>query len=350
MRSTARIALTLIAAGAALGVAACGGGGSSPSTPRAAAQSPKSTVTAPPTAANRKAVGTASLTLVLPTILHGKSGAAVRARVPTKGATPKFIDPASGSVLDIWVDGTLVVPQLPITVAGTQGPIAIPLYSTDLNQISVFEYESDDTTLLAIGEFNLGGFTPGTSPAVNLSLYQNTTQLGIIDLPAEQFPSLVGGSYAQTPSCTPGNPPPAQFGVFPADANGNFIANAGSGGVQPVSLSSQSSDVGGSSTITAQILLPGFYQLVWDIGMCTGVTATFTVYNQANFIYSDANIATGTNAANYATGFNAGVNGTTNGPNQGIWNLIYGYALVPESVLDQASTGLVSGTVDITNS
>lgn len=350
MRSKARIALTLIAAAAALCVAACGGGGSSPSTPHAALQSPNSAVTAPPTVANRTAVGTATLTLVLPAILHAESGAALRARVTTKGATPEFIDPAIGSVLDIWVDGTRVVTHLPITVAGTQGPIAIPLYSTDLNQISVFEYKSDFTTLLAIGESNLGGFTPGTAPAVNLSLNQNTTHLGIIDLPAEQFPALVIGSYSDLQVCTPGNPPPAPFGVFPADANGNFIAVAGTGGVQPVSLSSQSSDVGGSSTITAQTLLPGFYQLVWDIGTCTGVTATFAVYNQANFIYADANNTNGTNAANYATGFNLGIGGTTNGPNQGIWNLIYGYAVVPAAVLNQASTGIVSGTVDIINS
>jgi hypothetical protein len=342
MRSTPRIALTLVAAGAALGLAACGGGGSSPSTPIAALQSPKSTATAPPTLAKRAAIGTATLTLVFPTILHNKSGSAVRAR----SKTPQFVDPTSGNTLDIWVDGTLVVDAFPIanTSSGVQVPMAIPLYSANTNQIAAFEYEGGNSTLLAIGESNLGTFVSGTTPGVSLSLYQNATQLGIVDLPAEANPQSLGGTYLGLPLCSNGSPPPAQFGVFPEDALGNVVPNAGTGGIQPVSLSMQTPD-SGTSSITAQILLPGFYQLAWD-GTCDGVTAQFSVYNAANFIYSDAGPGNFAQNQIYQNGFN---NGTTNGPNQGIWNLINEYFEVGEGVLDQASQGFIFGTVDIQN-
>jgi hypothetical protein len=349
-----RNGLFALSAVAALALAACGGGGSSAVQPSASAA--KAKATAPPSAAARTSVGSATLTLSLPLALSGKKGVAMRARAASK-RSPNFVDPVPNpnptagvypsNLLDIYVDGTLIPnidgqagPNHSVLVGGAsngQQTLSVPLYSTSLNDIVVIEWDYTDTYALAIDEDELGQFYAGNPVAASVTLDENVTGLGIVDVPGYSYPMApLNGNYWYL-GCNVNSS--AQFGIFGADALGDFVPLATYDGTSTPTVSF--SNYSGSSPVTPGTFGGSSYTITWDQYCDSSSQINATVSNPANTVYS--NVTDANNYQNYATAY---VGQYTYGPYQGIWNLFYEYenASVINAV-NQASTSSVSDFV-----
>jgi hypothetical protein len=350
---------------AALLLAGCGGGGTSPAQP-AAAPHP----TALP-AANRTAVGTATLVLKLPKVLTAKNGKTVAA----KGANARhaqYVDPnpapspssspvptAPTNLIDIYVDNTLV-PNID-TLAGAYGAsvevttvntdatqtIVLPLYSMSNNVIVAAEFDGTHTNLLAIGEANVGTFIAGSANNISLTMQMNAQTLGIVDQPAESAPTAMNtannGFGLFIFPCSYGST--AQVGVYTVDLNGSY------GGTGFATVTGASDYSGSSSLSPPQSAFPGLYTITFD-GSCDSIMLTGTSPNPAYAIYNDVQSTSSTNYT-YSQGLS---NTTTNGPNQGIWNLYNSYnptnSFSGQSFsqsLSEAANATATGQIDVSN-
>jgi hypothetical protein len=317
--------LAVAAASAAIALAACGGGGSSPA-PTAGA---KAAGTPAPAAASRAVVGRANVNLVLPHVVSGKSGMALRALPAKTARNPQYINPSpapsgnvyAGNVLNIYVDGSLIPnidgsdPDLQHSLVlvnpaadGTQA-VNLPLFSSTNNSVVVIEYDMNGSNLLAIGDNEVGGISVGQSLNISLTMQMNAVSIGIIDV-AQTAPALMQGGQYDAFAC----PNVGQrFGLFTADAEGVFVPVVGYGGTNAPTATVNHQ--GATSTFTADT--SGQYQIIWD-GSCDQFGVNATVANPAYSIYNDA---INVNFGGYQNGF---FNNFSSGPNQGIFNLYYG--------------------------
>jgi hypothetical protein len=335
MHRTSRVAAAALTA--AITLAACGGGaGSSPAQPAASATA---AATMPPAAVNRTQVGTATLSLAYPNVLHANTAQTVRANGASSGRHAQFIDPSpsplpSGggyayNVLDIYVDGTH---EVNLDASGTTHSITvnqtgngaqtvnIPLYSTDQNQIVAVEHDPSGNSVLAIGESDLGTFAAGQSQTLTLTMMMNATNIGVVDQ-ALTTPQIMAGAPG-TPYDIPGCSTPSIVGFYAADALGDFLPSAGAGtGTAPTvtgtSLASGTSTIGGSS-------VPGLSTLNFD-GSFDGVAVTATLTNPAYAIYNSLQSQYSYYYYDHYYGYSYSV------PYQGIWNLAYVYGGVSAS-------------------
>lgn len=353
--------LVLLGAAAALVMASCGGGGSG-STPTAltAPAAPGSgaapnSVSVPPASA-RKSYGTTQLTLKLPTVFVGKKGQAVVSRKAVKAVslhngktaslrTPAYVNPSSGNLIDIFVDGSLVynldgstpndsITVNPATPDGTQ-TVALPLFSNAANDVVVVEWDSQGppgNDMLAVGELYIGTFQAGVGAnPPPITLLMNLFGVGVLDLYTQNDPALLnGGSWlglgsGSENSCSVGigNATPlaeAQFGLYNADGLQMFVPVAGYGGTNTPTMTA-SSDNGGT-TRAGQTGIPGVYQVIWDTN-CDGVTVTATTSNPA-FAIEDTTFGSpgGSYGYYYCYYYNENCPG---GPYLGLWefNNIY---------------------------
>ena len=315
---------------------ACGGGGSgSPAAPKTVPQPAGSPA---PSAANRTAVGTAQLTLQLPASITAAATAAARTgaagSTARRGAT--YVNPTSGSWLDIYVDGTLA-PNLDgsagsndsLLVTNTSGDatqqnISLPLYSTTSNQIVAVEWNSAKTSLLAIGEVDHGPFPTGSTLPLTLTMQMNAKSIGLVSFPSLSSPAQMSGNYGAFPC-----PSPALsngFALFGADGSGTFVPVVGYSGTATPALTSVTPDAG--TTRIAQSTA-GSYLVSWDAS-CDGVTASASVPNPAYAIYNDVT----SNAGGYS-------NGNYKGPNYGIWQLWNNAQLIISNFANPTAIGSV---------
>lgn len=355
-------------------LAACGGGGTAPTTPSTAGNAPiAAKPTAPPASTIRKSVGSARYTLKLPNALQAR-GASVHARnaAAVAGRLPKYVNPGVGNnvglnILDVYVDNTLIAntdgnfPNNDHTtlVQNNSGDGTlngtIPLYSTTNNTIVAVEWDPSDTDILAIGEYNAGAISPGTTTNVSLTMQMQAYYVGIVDLPNLDDPEiLLGQNYYASYSGTPNNanddpqficyyPPSSNaFALYTADAELTLVPIAGYGGTSTPTITSSPPT---SQSHIAQSPL-GTYFVAFD-GNCTSVPISATAPNPAYALYAD--IAAQypfvgydpNNSQNHAyyDGYN---NGAVNGPYQGIWNLWWIGPL--SSQLNQLSNSLAGPT------
>jgi hypothetical protein len=217
-------------------LAACGGGGG--------LSAPKAAATAPAAAGvNRTAIGTASLTLRFPPGYHT---AAARARTNASTARrPAYVNPSAGSLLDIYVSGSLITnldgrtPNHSVTVAptsdGTQTIANIPLFSTT-SDIAVIEWDPTDTSILAVGENPSLAIAPGTATAVTLTMQMNATGFAIGLAPG----SSSATAFSSQPYVVGAPGSPALVYIAPTDALGGYSSATGYGGV-PTSITVTSS-------------------------------------------------------------------------------------------------------------
>jgi hypothetical protein len=357
---------------AALLLAGCGGGGdgTSPAPAKPAAPNPSA---AP--AANRTAVGTATLVLKLPQVLRAKNGKTVTAKA-ANGRHAQFVDPApaptaSGvptaptNLIDIYVDNTLVPnidgnagaygASVEVTTANADGTqtIVLPIYSTSNNVIVAAEYDGTHNNLLAIGESNLGTFTAGTTNNISLTMQMNAQTLGIVDQPDELAPTAMNtannGFGLTIFPCAALQGSIVQVGVYTVDFNGSFVPVGGYGGTGFVSVTGVSS--GATSVSAPQSAFPGLYTISFD-GSCAIITLTGSSPNPANAIYSDVQ-STSPTFNNYDQGY---LNNFTNGQNQGIFNL-YNFYNPTNSFshhnfnhdLSEAANATATGQIDVSN-
>jgi len=329
--------ISWVAAGAiatALALTGCGGGGGGTTPASSGGSASKTVVKQPlPPAAGRTSVGSAHLTLVLPQIVHATSGQAVRALLPPASSKRHglFVDPSpapgvgpcQANVLDIYVDGSLE-PALDngeeapdswcvvSTPDGTQN-VNIPLYSTALNQVVVVEWDPTVSNILAIGEANQGGFSPGSSNIpLTVTLQMNAENIGITNLSFSNPEVMYGQTYTLGSCALPNSTP---FGVYEADWEGNFVPAAGYGGVATPSLSGNSK---GASNIT-QSTTGG----IWIFNVDPSGYAVNVSASAANPAWSIYNDITNANFWSYYDGYYGNYTG---GANQGIFNLWYFYS------------------------
>lgn len=358
--SPAALAAVLILAGCG------GGGGSSP------VQKPAAHPSAAP-ASTRTVVGTTTLSLVLPKVLHAKGTLAV-AKKTAAAKRPQFVDPqpaptsgsATSNLIDIYVDGSLLYNLdgqagsygasvfVNATATGAQ-TLQIPLFSTATNEIVAVEYDDLHANLIAIGETNLSTFTPGTAQNISITMQMNAVGLAIIDQPNESDPVMMAaqnGPWGLTENvCSYGSGGTSGIGVYDVDAYNNLVPAAnGYGGTGFATVTGLSDNSGTTSLSAPQTQFPGTYTILWDSN-CDTITLNATSPNPANSINAD--ISNSTAYANYLNGY---INNAIAGPNQGIWNLYYEYD--PQNsfsnqyfsqTLNQASNATVGGTIDASN-
>jgi hypothetical protein len=327
---------------AGLLLAGCGGGGSSSPAPHAVV-----TTTAALPASARTVVGTAKLTLALPSYKHAATTSRVIRASSTK-RNAKFIDPAPNPmptvgtndypILDIYVDGTLI-PNIDNTVgqyhslfvsspnADGTVPITLPLYSLDNNTIVAVEYDYNDSTtmissdtssqILALGESHLGnfnnGFQAGQAQTVNLVMTENVTGIGMVDEPNEYNAYEMSPNYGSPTQdgnfCGNG-----RVGFYPTDSLNNFLTTTGTPSGTLVTLDpGNSQSYNNGTTKLAGTSFADIFQLIYDSNYDAYFAATY-VQNPASNIYSDITY----NATGYESGY---VHGTIYSTNQGIYNL-----------------------------
>lgn len=378
---TLLVATTLLAAAA---LSACGGGGGGGGTTPSslptsvAAPNPQASLVAhgspPPLASARTAVATASVTLKLPQGLLANNASTTTASAAQR--SPKYVNPVNGNYIDIYVDGTLLTnldgsgacDSLSVASANASGTLnaSLPLYYAGgtTNTVVAIEYENQASycndhyrTLLAVGEINPSAVSPGSSNPLTLTMQMNAAYVGIVDLPNLTNPELTynferiaySGAYPGGSFYCGGKPNPNDgFALYPADNEGYFVPIAGYGGTSTPQVSSFSSDNGGTSTIAQSTL--GEWYAVLDQGngtTCDGVSINVNASNPAYAIYYDL--------LNQWPYFSFGYNGDyayyygyydgyVNGPNQGLFNLWWGYGWFNPFVLGNSS---VSGYADI---
>jgi hypothetical protein len=347
------------AAIAALAFAACGGGGGGTS-PAPASLAAPAKIAAPP-AAGRTSYGTARVALILPAAFTGKNAKAIRARAGAGRKSPAYVNPQSGTVLDIFVDGSLlsdldnsVGAQDSLYVAASSDStqvLTLPVFSTSNNDVVVVEWDSTaHNSMLSVGEAWVGSFASGQAVNVTISMLMNTRALGILDVYHQADPEVMSGQtyYGLNQSC--GAPAAqAQFGIWEADAIGTFVPVAGYGGTSLAAVTAQPNYPG--TTTAGQTTISGLYQVNWD-GGCDGVVVSAGAANPAYPIVDTENVHA---PAPYTDGYDKCYLGTgpcPAGPYQGLWELYWVYDqgsafYLPQS---QAQTQTVSGYVNITAS
>jgi hypothetical protein len=229
--------LRVLALAAASTLAAgCGGGGSN------AVPAPLAAPAAP-SIAQGKAAGAGTLTIVFPATFQRASKAGSTRATASARRGPAYVNPGTGNLLDIYVDGHL---QLTATVsASTNGTqtLSIPLYSQATNDIAIVEYDAAKTYVLAAGEKASTQFAPGTAPIISVSLLMNVQGIalstsadgsGATTLPATSL--MVGCSGSPATYNT--------FYLFAVDALGGLIVpnvttTTGYGGSVVATLSAQ---------------------------------------------------------------------------------------------------------------
>ena len=360
---------TLLAVGAAsvITMASCSGGGSSTAPGSAAMAKPQVKVGTPaPLAANRTAVGTTSITLKLPAIFKSKNGKAVSALHVTRTASgstrkPAYVNPTSGYVIDIWVNGTLASNLdgqagsdsllIQSTLSGVQAIGNVPLYSTGINYIDVFEYDGtygNDRDLLAFGETTDGPFTAGTAQSASVTLQMNAQYIGVLNLYNQDDPEEMSGQ-AYFPSdvansCAPNQQTEGQLAFYPADATGAFVAAAGYGGTLTPTITS--TPLSGGTSVLGQTTA-GIYQLAWDAN-CDGVQVSATASNPAYPAYADATDFAAPVSQNQYGYYYCYYNSEScpAGPYQGLWDLYNGQG--QEGIIDGFGSQQLSGTITVT--
>ena len=351
IKQPAALLVSLLAASL---LAACsGGGGTAPVTPNGSGNAPIAGAkpTAPPASSARTSVGSARFVIKLPAALQAR-GASVHARnaVAAAGRLPKYVNPGVGNnaganILDVYVDSTLIPNtdgNFPSndhttlvqnnngdgTLSGT-----IPLYSTSNNTIVAIEWDTTDSYILAIGEYNAGAITAGTTTNVSLTMQMQAYYVGIVDLPNLDDPEiLLGQNYYASYSGTPNNtnydgqyycynsPSSNGFALYTADAELTLVPIAGYGGTSTPTITSSPPT---SQSHIAQSPV-GTYFAAFD-GNCTNIPISATAPNPANAIYTDvANgyplFVTGGSHVDYRYYYGY-YGGYVADVNQGIWNL-----------------------------
>ena len=166
----------LAAAALLFALTACGGGGSS---------TPKTSAAQATTAPKLTAIAKGTLSLKFPPGYHRAKASARKTAANTR--TPAFVDPTTGSVLDIYVNGNFVggldgTPGHSVTIAptadGTQTISNIPLYSTTTD-VTVIEWDSSDTYILAVGELPSVAVSAGVGASLALTMQMNATGFAI---------------------------------------------------------------------------------------------------------------------------------------------------------------------------
>jgi hypothetical protein len=274
---------------------------------------------------------------------------------------------APTNLIDIYVDNTLV-PNID-TLAGAYGAsvevttvntdatqtIVLPLYSMSNNVIVAAEFDGTHTNLLAIGEANVGTFIAGSANNVSLTMQMNAQTLGIVDQPAESAPTAMNtannGFGLNIFPCAFGSGSPAQVGVYTVDFNGAFVPVGGYGGTGFATVTGASDNVGLSSLSSPQSAFPGLYTITFDAS-CDSIMLTGTSPNPAYAIYNDVQ-GTSSTYYTYSQGLS---NTTTNGPNQGIWNLYNSYNPTNSfsgqnftQSLGEAANPTATGQIDVSN-
>lgn len=233
-----------------LGLSACGGG-----SPAGQSSLPLTS----PTAATQNAasVGQARLTLQLPKVLHAKNAAALKRTGAAPSRSPRYVNPSTSAVVDLYVDGTVllnldnVTPNDAFTVTATPDATQsyiVPLYSVNNNRIVAVEWDGTaHNSILAIGEFDAGTFVAGAVTNVSLTMLMNAQNIAITTDPVAGSDAQTLSSLGVNPFLVPGgcagygNPAQNAFYLFEADATGAFVPVAGYGGTNPVPITSSSS-------------------------------------------------------------------------------------------------------------
>ena len=325
--------LLAVCATAVVAMSSCGGGGSAVTTTGATPLPQQGAKVAPPAAASRTSYGTAQLTIIFPTTITGKN-ATVHARSAANNRGPEYVNPTTGNVIDIYVDGTLVPDidglagptdsiKLQGSSTGTQ-VVAIPLYSTKHNDIVVAEWTSGHVGELAVGETDYGTFAPGTPMNVSLTMFMNALSIGMLDVIKQADPVLLPGQgtyyyYGVNASCgAPNAGVQSELGFYEADSLGQFVAVSGVGGTTPVTVSGQPN--AGTTQIT-QTSIAGIYSIAWD-GACDGVTVTASATNPIAPLISDSRAPDAPNGTyGYRNCYDTNQCPASGGLYQGLWNM-----------------------------
>jgi hypothetical protein len=317
--------LLAVCATGAVALASCGGGGSS--TAVAPASHPIQAITKIPAPSAAKVVyGTATLSIKLPATVTAKNAAAAHVHTAAGSRTPAYVNPQSGAVLDIFVDGTLaqnidnVTPNDSYTIQPTSNGIqnvTVPLYSQSTNRLVVVEWDSSSRNVaLAGGEADAGTFTAGTGVNLSLTMNINATSIGIIDLHNQSDPEVMTGqSYHGLAGSCGGATALSSFGLFITDPTGAFVPIAGSGGTGSVTAAG-TPDAGGTSSIAQSQL--GTFQVAWDASCTKGVSITATGVNPSAAFADASNFGAPNNTYNYYYCYYYGECSNL-GPYYGVW-------------------------------
>lgn len=272
-----RFVPALVATAALL--AGCGGGGGSQPVAPSSVTAPTSNGSA---TTNRTAVATATLTIKFSPYFHHASAAQRAAAVKRRGAQmsarpkpaaasrkPAYVNSSNNDFLDVWVvNGSSAYEAVNSGCCGNVNfesdngdgsqTLSVPLYSTGGTEIVAFESDEpdgDDGNLLAIGETDIASITPGSAPQINLTMAMNAAYLGIMSDPNDANDDATPGNttWGSVPTqssttygtyntfCSPGQSDNLYF--FAADADYDFVDNAGAGGVDFPTVSGWSSAV-----------------------------------------------------------------------------------------------------------
>jgi hypothetical protein len=276
MNGPARLVSLLVAAALIVGCGGGGGGTATPSTPQT------NGTTSQGSGAGKTPLGHASITVKYTQAL-GHAKLAASAKAPTtvqratsqKGAAPKttvavqrpaYLNGATTNYLDIWEvnPGSNQVTKV-LDSSGSGGNVnpagdgtqsfTIALYSSDTNDIVAIEYDGDPSGsphLLAIGETDYGGFSPGSGgfgsggvaptpqagnyPQVALTMLMYVTYVGVMSDPnnanGDATDTFAGGSMSYTNNSASCCSNPVPYFLFAADAAQNFVT-AQSGATSP---------------------------------------------------------------------------------------------------------------------
>ena len=300
----------------------------------------------------RTAVATGSVKLVLPQALTAKNVPVVGSK--TKSRSPKYVNPTSGNLLDIYVDSTLIQNvdgqvgsahsmYVPTGGDGTAS-LGVPLYSAGQNLIVAIEWDPTGNYVLAIGETNPTNIVAGSANAISLTLLMNARSIAIVSYPALGDVEVMNGQiyYGDGNYQCPGSPSANGFRLFPADYEGVLVPVAGYGGTLPVVLGNVFSDNGGTTHLAQSPTGTDFAS--FDAN-CDGLSVNASASNPAAVLWNDFI----NNNYWYYAAFPNGV--ATQGVAQGLYNLLTGYAVssVQRALLfqQQIAASTVTGAIDI---
>jgi hypothetical protein len=288
VKTFVRNAFAVVAAGA---LSACGGGSQSKAVPV-----PTATVNG--ASQGRTPVGNVTLTIKRNAGFH--TAKSVRNSASSK-RRPAYVN-SGNFFIDVWVvSGGFAVHAVDSTGgSNTNGngdgssTFTIPVF-TAVGPSYIVAYETDQSfqsggNLLAIGEADLSGLTPGSAPQLSLTMLMYTQHIGVMSDPVDgNGDSTVfatsGAPFTLTNSCSP-----AAAYFFAADAQsgfidpGSFVNNAGIGGVsQPILTGTSASGIVSQSSSAS-----GGYMVYF--GSCVGgqVNVTLTAANPAYALATDA--------------------------------------------------------------
>lgn len=202
---------------------------------------------------------------------------------------PAYVNPTAASLLDVYVDGTLVTaldgtPGHSVTVApsadGTQTIANLPLYSTN-SDVTAIEWAAGATKVLALGEAPPGAFTtsPGAITAITLTMQMNATGFALTGNSDGAAGTLLAGqTYAFGTAGTP-----ALVYFYPTDPLGGYLAavpTSGFGGL-PAGVNVTTTTAAAGSKIGQQPL--GGYA-VSHVTTAGSVSVAVTASNPAWFV------------------------------------------------------------------